>query len=110
MSVDLLERRVVSLEKKMLRVGERNRKVESEKAWENSICRRFLLLLLTYLVTSLVFWIINIPTPWLHAWIPTTAYFLSTLTLPFVRRRWLRQYLKKKPPRLRSASGGYPGK
>ena len=81
----------------MLRVRERNRKVESEKAWENSLSRRVLLLLLTYLVTSSVFWIINIPSPWLNAWIPTTAYFLSTLTMPFLRERWLRQHHEQAP-------------
>ncbi len=73
----------------MEKIRERNSRVEKEKAWESSLFRITLLVFLTYVVTSLVFWTIDIPRPMLNALIPTSAYYVSTLTLPFIRRWWI---------------------
>lgn len=69
----------------------RNLRVEAEKAWETSWTRRGLILVLTYAVLLLVFLIGEFPKPWLSALVPTLGFFLSTLSIPIVKRFWLRR-------------------
>ena len=86
-----LSARVESLESQVRDIQARNARVELDKAWEASVVRIVVLLGLTYVVTSLVFWLIAVPRPLLNALIPTTAYYLSTLSLPIVQRWWIRR-------------------
>lgn len=82
------------LENRVAAIEDRNRNVESEKAWETSITRRGLIVLFTYLAVGLYMQAINIPKPWLNAIIPSMGFLLSTLTLPFVKRFWLKYIYK----------------
>jgi hypothetical protein len=68
---------------------ERNRKVELDKAWETSYTRRVLIMVLTYVVAC--FWLIHLENekPLLNALVPVAGYFLSTLSLSFVKERWI---------------------
>ena len=84
-----LANRVKMLELEMQRIRERNVRVEMDKAWEASSFRVVFLVILTYFVTSMVFWLIGVPSPFLNALIPTTGYYLSTLSLPFVKKWWI---------------------
>ncbi|MBI2650145.1 hypothetical protein HYX04_02415 [Candidatus Woesearchaeota archaeon] len=77
------------------KIEERNKKVETDKAWETSLTRRFLLLLFTYLTIGFYLQAIKIPQPWLNAIVPAIAFMLSTLTLPFFKELWLK-YINKK--------------
>jgi len=81
--------RVESLEAEINRICERNARVEMDKAWEASGFRVVFLVGLTYFVTSVVFWLIAVPNPMLNALIPTTGYYLSTLSLPIVKKWWV---------------------
>jgi len=83
-----LASRVKVLELEIERIKERNCRVEMDKAWEASSFRVGFLVLLTYLVTSMVFWLIAVPSPLINALIPTTGYYLSTLSLPIVKKWW----------------------
>lgn len=85
----------MTIEERLRKIEERNRKVESEKAWETSISRRILIALFTYLAISLYFLIINLPNPWTNAIVPTAGFLLSTLTLPFFKKLWERHVYKK---------------
>ena len=78
------------LQKEIEKLKERNRRVESAKAWETSFIRRFLLFLFTYLAVGVYLYVINVEDAWLHAIVPAFAFMLSTLALPFFRRVWLR--------------------
>lgn len=80
------------LEKELNKIKERNKKVESDKAWEMSLARRALLTLFTYLAIGIYLKVINIPKPWLNAIVPAVAFMLSTLTLPFFKKLWLKFY------------------
>ncbi len=80
------------LEKDIKEIKERNEKVESDKAWEISFTRRGLLILFTYLAIGIYLRAIDIPRPWLNAIVPAVAFMLSTLTLPFFKKLWLRFY------------------
>jgi hypothetical protein len=77
-----------SLEDRVAAIEARNRRVETEKAWETSLTRRIGVTLMTYVIATLTFAVIGTETPYIMAAIPTLGYALSTLTLPFLRNRW----------------------
>lgn len=70
---------------------DRNKRVEAEKAWEVSWTRRLFLALLTYATALLFLWFIEAPLPLLSALVPTGGYVLSTLSLPPLKRWWMRR-------------------
>jgi hypothetical protein len=78
------------LESRIRKIDERNRKVEKDKAWETSFFRRFLLTLFTYLAVGFYLQSVEIQRPWLNAIVPSAAFMLSTLTLPFFKRVWIK--------------------
>jgi|TARA_B100002003_G_scaffold240895_1_gene261953 ABC-type bacteriocin/lantibiotic exporter with double-glycine peptidase domain len=79
----------MNIEKEVGQIIQRNKKVESDKAWETSFTRRAIITIMTYLIIVLFLYIIKISSPWINALIPTIAFMLSTLTLPFFRKLWL---------------------
>ena len=83
------------LEKRIKVIEERNARVESNKAWETSLTRRLLIMVFTYLAIGVYLHAIQVPDPWLNAIVPTVAFLLSTLTLPFFKKMWLDRYNKK---------------
>jgi hypothetical protein len=78
------------LERRITLIEARNKRVESDKAWELSYTRRILLMLFTYLAIGFYLQAINVSQPWLNAIVPTVAFMLSTLTLPFFKKLWLK--------------------
>lgn len=78
------------IETELNKIKERNKHVELDKAWETSYTRRLLLMLFTYLAMGLYLWAIKIPRPWLNAIVPAIAFMLSTLTLPFFKKMWIK--------------------
>jgi hypothetical protein len=79
------------LEKRVEKIEERNKKVELDKKWETSYTRRFLLIVFTYLSIGLYMWVIGVESPWLNAVIPSIGFLLSTLTLPFFKKWWVKR-------------------
>ncbi len=75
-------------------ITERNRRVELDKAWETSNTRRALIASMTYAVATYFMYRIGVNDPFLNALVPTGGYLLSTLTLPAVKREWLKRYGK----------------
>jgi|TARA_B100001971_G_C18173901_1_gene528796 hypothetical protein len=82
------------LEKRISEIENRNTRVEKDKAWETSWFRIFNITIITYIITSLVFSIIEVKDPLLNALIPTTAFFLSVQSIPGIKRWWLKRYNK----------------
>lgn len=80
----------MDLEQRIKNIEERNAKVELDKAWEKSFTRRFLLCLFTYLAIGLYLSAIGIQNPWLNAIVPAVAFMLSTLTMPFFKKMWIK--------------------
>jgi hypothetical protein len=76
-------------------IKKRNQKVESDKAWETSFFRRFIITLMTYFIVVLFFWIIKVPYFWLNALVPTGGFVLSTLSLPFIKKWWVKNRYNK---------------
>lgn len=79
-----------NLEEKIRRIEDRNERVEMEKKWETSWTRRGLLVIFTYLSIGVYLQFANIPEPWLNAIVPAVAFMLSTLTMPFFKKIWLK--------------------
>ena len=82
------------LEREIRTLKARNRKVESDKAWEISYFRRTMLIIFTYIAIGAYLQVIEIPDPWLNAIVPAVAFMLSTLTLPFFKELWLKRIRK----------------
>lgn len=76
-------------------IKERNRRVEADKAWETSRTRRVIIALMTYAVIVVFLLMIDAPNPLLIALVPTIGYVLSTLTLPFFKKWWVKSAYRK---------------
>lgn len=84
-----IESRITKLEEAVNTICQRNNRVEAEKAWELSWTRNLAILFLTYLLTCVVFYLIGVRNFLLNALIPTLGYYLSTRSLPLLKKRWL---------------------
>lgn len=83
----------MNLEQEIQQIKNRNAKVESDKAWETSSVRRITIAVITYVVAGATLQLINASNPWLTAFVPTLGWLLSTLTLPPLRRWWLKRHV-----------------
>ncbi len=82
------------LEKEILAIKARNKRVETDKAWETSWIRKFILIIFTYSGIGFYLRAINIDKPWLNAIVPSVGFLLSTLTLPVFKKIWQRYFRK----------------
>ena len=80
------------LKKEIDALKERNKRVEADKAWETSATRKFLILVLTYIVIVIFFLVADLPQPYTNAVVPSVAFVLSTLTVPIFKKRWLKKH------------------
>lgn len=71
----------------------RNKKVEADKAWETSWQRKVLVIVITYIF--MVFFMNLIWVKWIfvNAMIPTFWFFLSTLSVGFLKKKYIEHYL-----------------
>lgn len=84
-----------SLEGRIEKIELRNKKVETDKAWETSWTRKILLAIFTYLAIALYLKFIVKIEPWFNAIVPSIGFLLSTLTLPFFKTLWGKYIYKK---------------
>lgn len=82
------------LELEINKIKERNKRVETEKAWETSLTRKIIISALTYLVISLFFLFAGIDKPFVNSIVPAIAFILSTLSVPLVKQWWIRRIRK----------------
>lgn len=83
-------KKMCELEKRIIDIERRNKKVERDKVWETSFFRRFLLIFFTYLTVGIYMkFVLNID-PWLNAIIPSLGFYLSTISLSLFRKLWER--------------------
>lgn len=76
-------------------IKRRNKNVEANKAWETSLSRKIIIALTTYILITLTLFVINNDQPFIHAIIPTLGFLLSTLSLPFIKRFWIKHIYKR---------------
>ena len=82
-------------EKRLEAVEQRNKKVELDKAWETSWLRRVLITVLTYITVVLFFLIAQLPKAFINSLVPTAGFVLSTLSLPFFKKMWVKYRMKR---------------
>jgi len=70
------------------KIKERNKRVESDKAWETSLARRGAIAFGIYITMTIFLMIISAANPFLAGLVPAIAYILSTLTLPPLKEWW----------------------
>ena len=83
------------IEKRLNAIEQRNKRVELDKSWETSFARKIIITLLTYITIVLFFLIAQLPKPFINSIVPTTGFVLSTLSLPFFKRLWIKYGAKK---------------
>ena len=84
-----LEEKIVELENKIKAIEKRNKKVETDKAWETSWTRRICIMVLTYIVVIAYSYIIKkYDNILLSSLVPVICFTLSTLSIGIVRKIW----------------------
>lgn len=78
----------MDIEQEIEIIKQRNKRVESDKAWEVSWTRRLFIAVATYIIAGVWLLVIHDTHPLLKALVPTVGYLLSTISIPFVKRWW----------------------
>ncbi|MCX6769160.1 MAG: hypothetical protein NT051_00570 [Candidatus Micrarchaeota archaeon] len=76
-------------------IKERNAKVESDKSWETSWSRKFVIFILTYGAIIIYFYAVGLPNPFVNSLVPALAFVISTLSLQFFKNYWAKHIYKK---------------
>ncbi|PIZ95888.1 MAG: hypothetical protein COX81_00120 [Candidatus Magasanikbacteria bacterium CG_4_10_14_0_2_um_filter_37_12] len=84
-----IEYRLETVENELKEIKKRNQRVEADKAWETSAMRKVVIFVITYIVAAL--WLVNIEdtNPLLKALVPAFGWYLSTLSLSIIKRKWI---------------------
>lgn len=80
-----------SIEKRIRAIEERNKRVESDKAWETSWTRRLSIASLTYIVVVTYLIVVDADRPFVSALVPAMGFLLSTLVMKSIRSLWQRR-------------------
>ncbi|MDP3989294.1 MAG: hypothetical protein Q8P93_03615 [bacterium] len=83
------------IEKRINAIEQRNNKVELDKAWETSLSRKIIIAVLTYATIVLFFFFAQLPKPFINSIVPTAGFVLSTLSLTFFKKVWIKYGAKK---------------
>ena len=81
--------RLTEIETRLLDIESRNSRVETDKAWEGSLCRVGSIAVMTYVIAVIVMMTISAGNPFLGACVPVVGFVLSTQTLPFLKKWWI---------------------
>jgi len=85
----------INAEKEIKKLKERNKKVETDKAWETSKTRKIIIAIITYLTIVSFFIVAQLPSPFVNAIVPTIGFLLSTLGMGFFKNIWVKKVYKK---------------
>ena len=78
-----------NLEERITKIEQRNKRVETDKAWEISMLRKICIAILTYFVVVLYSYSISkINNIFLSSLVPVMGFLLSTLSLKGIRKIW----------------------
>lgn len=88
-----MEDRIEKIEQEIAALKERNRRVEGDKAWETSYFRVSVIAIIVYIVIAVFLYVIGVQNFLLAALVPPAGYFLSTRSLPAIKRWWIETFL-----------------
>lgn len=81
---------IEQIKKDIEEIKARNTRVELDKAWETSLFRKILIVVLTYIVIVLFFFFAELPKPFINGIVPTIGFLLSTASIPFFKKLWMK--------------------
>ena len=82
----------MDLEERIVKIEERNKKVELDKRWETSWTRKICIMILTYIIVIVYSYIVrNYDNIFFSSLVPVIGFTLSTLSLKLVRKAWERK-------------------
>lgn len=85
----------MNVDEEIEKIKERNKRVETDKAWETSWTRRICICILTYIVVITYSYVINkISNIFLSSLVPVIGFALSTLSLKGIRKIWEKSFRK----------------
>ena len=82
---------LMDIEKELEKIYVRNKKVESDKAWEVSWTRRLFIAIVTYIFALVWLIMIHEQVAYLKAIVPVAGFILSTLSIGLVKQWWMRR-------------------
>ncbi|MES2006970.1 MAG: hypothetical protein V4436_02565 [Patescibacteria group bacterium] len=85
----------MNIEERVEKIEGRNIRVQAEKAWETSVVRIGSIMAITYVIACGTLFVIGNESPFRNALIPVIGYFLSTQSLPFIKKYWIARHLSK---------------
>ncbi|MBQ3475293.1 MAG: hypothetical protein IJH20_03905 [Bacilli bacterium] len=79
----------MDFEKEINEIKARNKRVETDKAWETSWTRRICIMILTYIVVVIYSYVIKeFDNIYLSSLVPVLGFTLSTLSIRIIRNIW----------------------
>ena len=78
------------LEDRIKKIEERNKRVENDKAWETSVLRKILIIIMTYIFAVLYLKIADTTNPYFGAIVPCVGFYLSTQSIKLVKNWWIK--------------------
>lgn len=88
MTKEELEKKVLELENEIEKIKKRNTRVEGDKSRETSLIRKIFIIIFTYIFALLYLKVADTTNPFLWAIVPCLGFYLSTLSLKFIRKKW----------------------
>ena len=79
-----------TVEERLNKIEERNKKVELDKAWETSLVRILFVSIITYVAAFFALYSIGANKPYLNAFIPVLGFILSTQSIPIIKKHWIK--------------------
>ena len=83
------------IEKRIVAIEERNKRVGGDKAWETRTLRKILIIIFTYIFAVLYLKIADTTNPWFGAVVPCAGFYLSTQSINIIKKCWLKKYHNK---------------
>lgn len=85
----------MTLDERIAKIEERNKRVEIDKAWETSFTRKICIAACTYITIALYLKFVIGINPWINAIVPTVGFLLSTLTLSWFKTLWVKYFSRQ---------------
>ena len=76
-------------------IKSRNKRVETDKAWETSWTRKIIITITTYVLIVIFMYIAKLEKPIIGAIIPSVAYLLSVSSMTLIKKVWINKYNEK---------------
>ena len=84
-----MEKKIKDLEKRIIEIEARNKRVEADKAWETCTLRKILIIVMTYVFVVIYQTFADITNSFLSAVVPCAGFFLSTQSIELIKRKWV---------------------